>query len=274
MFPELFSIGFLHVKTYGVCMALGFLLCWTLMERLSGRNDLSNLLVALMASGIIGSRAAYVIENWTEEFASRPWSVLRVDQGGLVFYGGLILATIVFFAWCRCKRESVLAFSDLLAAVVPLGHAFGRVGCFFYGCCYGKACGGAWYGASFPRFSPAWHEQVAGGLLPATAARSLPVIPTQLVEAVSLACLFAFLQWLYRRQKARGAAPGLVAAAYFMLYAVLRFAIEFLRGDPRAEVGPLSIAQTISLGTFALGLAFAAIYAMRTISRSKRYDAE
>ena len=94
------------------------------------------------------------------------------------------------------------------------------------------------------------------------------------MEAVSLACLFAFLQWLYRRQKARGAAPGLVAAAYFMLYAVLRFAIEFLRGDPRAEVGPLSIAQTISLGTFALGLAFAAIYAMRTISRSKRNDAK
>lgn len=261
MFPELFSIGFLHIKTYGACMAIGFLLCWNLMERISGRNDLSNLLIALILSGVVGSRAAYVIENWSREFAANPWNVIRVDQGGLVFYGGLILALAVFIVWSVVRRENMVAMADLLAAVLPLGHAFGRIGCFFFGCCYGKRCPGAWYGVSFPQFSPAWHEQATSGALPASAACSLPVIPTQLIEAAALLVLFALLQWLYRRQKARAAAPGLVAAAYFALYAIIRFPLEFLRGDQRAELGPLSIAQAISIGTFLVGLTFFAFYA-------------
>ena len=104
MFPDLIDLGFLHLKTYGACMATGFLLCWTLIERLSGRKDLSNLLLSLMVSGVVGSRIAYVIEHWQVEFAAHPLQVVRVDQGGLMFYGGLILASAVFFAWCFLKR--------------------------------------------------------------------------------------------------------------------------------------------------------------------------
>ena len=84
MFPDLVDVGFLHLKTYGACMAAGFLLCWTLVERLSGRKDISNLLMSLMISGIVGSRAAYVVEHWSAEFAAHPADVLRVDQGGLI----------------------------------------------------------------------------------------------------------------------------------------------------------------------------------------------
>ena len=104
MFPDLIDLGFLHLKTYGACMATGFLLCWMLIEKLSGRKDLSNLLLSLMIGGVAGSRIAYVIEHWQSEFASNPASIIRVDQGGLMFYGGFILSFVVFFVWCFLKK--------------------------------------------------------------------------------------------------------------------------------------------------------------------------
>ena len=198
MFPDLVDIGFLHLRTYGACMATGFVLCWHLIERLSGRKDLSNFILSLMISGIVGSRTAYVIEHWTEEFASHPERILRVDQGGLMFYGGLILAIIVFFSWCVAKKERTLPMADLFCSVIPLGHAFGRIGCFFYGCCYGRRSSSP-LAVRFPSHSPAWYEQVDAGVLPASATESLPVLPTQLFEAAALALLFAALMWLYRR---------------------------------------------------------------------------
>ena len=113
MFPDLIDLGFLHLKTYGACMATGFLLCWMLIEKLSGRKDLSNLLLSLMIGGVAGSRIAYVIEHWQSEFASNPAAIIRVDQGGLMFYGGFILSFVIFFVWCfRHQGPSLLAGND------------------------------------------------------------------------------------------------------------------------------------------------------------------
>ena len=131
MYPDLISIGPLHVKTYGCCMALGFLAAWQVVAwlcRRTGRatEPLSNLLIALMVAGVVGSRTAYVIEHWTAEFASNPLAIIRIDQGGLMFYGGLILSVAVFFVWCVVKRERPLALADLVCTLIPLGHACGR----------------------------------------------------------------------------------------------------------------------------------------------------
>lgn len=244
MYPDLIDIGFLHIKTYGALMATGFLVCWWLVERLSGRKDLSNLLMLLMIGGVVGSRTAYVIEHWQAEFASNPMSVVRVDQGGLMFYGGFILSFVVFFAWCFFKREHPLRLADLLSTVMPLGHAFGRVGCFFYGCCYGRDSD-AWCAVTFPAGSPSWHEH---------GRRMVSVLPTQLFEAAALLALFAALMALGRRGARER--PGLVTGAYLIGYAVIRFGIEYLRGDPRAAVGPLSISQAISVGMVVVGVVF------------------
>ena len=251
MFPTLVDIGFLHLRTYGACMAAGFLICWTLAERLSGRKDMGNLFMALMISGIVGSRIAYVIEHWRSEFASRPLDVIRIDQGGLMFYGGLILSVAVFFVWCVVKRERPLALADLVCTLIPLGHACGRVGCFFYGCCYGRLSDSP-LAVTFPMHSPAWYEQVSAGLIAPSATRSLAVLPTQLFEAAALLALFAVLLFVYLRWRRH------TAGLYLMGYGVLRFALEYLRGDPRAAVGPFSISQTISIATVALGVAFIA----------------
>lgn len=243
MFPDLVDIGFLHLKTYGACMATGFLLCWMLIEKLSGRKDLSNLLMALMISGIAGSRIAYVIEHWQAEFADDPARIIRVDQGGLMFYGGLILAIAVFFAWCFVKKEKPLELADLLSSAVPLGHAFGRIGCFFYGCCYGRDSD-AWCAVTFPAGSPSWHEH---------GRKMVSVLPTQIFEAAALLALFAVLLFVYRRY--RKYTTGL----YLIGYAIIRFAMEYLRGDPRAAVGPFSISQAISLVMMAAAAAVLAV---------------
>lgn len=252
MHPDLFSIGFLNVKTYGCFMALGFLASWQVLACLCRRvsrpfDPLGNLVIALMASGVIGSRIAYVIEHWQSEFAARPLDVIRIDQGGLMFYGGFILASAVFFLWCFLKKEKPLELADLLAAVVPLGHAFGRIGCFFYGCCYGKISDSP-VAVSFPRGSPAWYEQLNAAKIAASAKESLAVIPTQLFEAAANLGLFAVLFFVYRR-RGRG-----TLALYLIGYALIRFGIEYLRGDPRAAVGPFSISQTISIALLCAGV--------------------
>ena len=249
MFPDLIDLGFLHLKTYGACMATGFLLCWMLIEKLSGRKDLSNLLLSLMIGGVAGSRIAYVIEHWQAEFASNPAAIIRVDQGGLMFYGGFILSFVIFFAWCFLKKENPLKLADLLAAVIPLGHAFGRIGCFFYGCCYGRDSN-CWCAVTFPMGSPSWYEH---------GRQMVSVLPTQLFEAAALLVLFGALMWVWHKHQAPGTkhqAPGTILGLYLVGYAVIRFGIEYLRGDPRAAVGPFSISQAISIGMIVVGSLF------------------
>ena len=249
MFPDLLDLGFIHLKTYGACMAIGFLLCWKLVERLSGRKDLSDLLMYVMVGGVVGSRIAYVIEHWSAEFASRPADIIRVDQGGLVFYGGLILSIVIFFVWCLVKRTKPMELADLLCTVIPLGHACGRLGCFFYGCCWGRLSDSP-LAVRFPVHSPAWYDQLRHGLIDASAPSALPVLPTQLFEAAALLCLLAVLLAVYVRFR------RYTAGVYLIGYAVIRFGLEFLRGDPRADISGLSIGQTISLGMVLLGSLF------------------
>ena len=235
-------------------MATGFVLAWWLIEKLSGRKDLSNLMMALMIGGVLGSRIAYVIEHWSAEFAARPLSVVRIDQGGLMFYGGFVLSFAVFFGWCFVKKERPLALADLLSAVLPLGHAFGRIGCFFYGCCYGRDSD-AWCAVTFPAGSPSWYEH---------GRRTVSVLPTQLFEAAALFALFAaLLAFWHRKTFMRGFGEGALTGLYMIGYGVIRFGIEYLRGDPRAAVGPFSISQTISVALVATGLAFLAFSRIR-----------
>lgn len=265
MHSILFQLGPLTIHTYGLCMALGFLLGWQAAVWLCKRTGqdadrLTSLLTYLMLSAVFGARTAYVLEHWSAEFADNPIAVLYVHQGGLVFYGGFIAAALVLLLYTRVYRQHLFAVTDLVLAVVPLGHAFGRIGCFMHGCCYGKLTDSC-LGVTFPKGSPAWHEQVYAipPLLAQNALRSLPVIPTQLIEAAANAALFAVLFFLYPKCHQR---RGFISGCYLVSYASLRFVIEYLRGDPRMAFGPFSIGQTISLALTALGL-FCLAYSRR-----------
>ena len=262
MHSVLFTFGPFTIHTYGLCMALGFLSGWQaavwLCKR-TGQNadQLTSLLTWLMLASILGARTAYVMEHWTAEFADNPLAIVRFDQGGLMFYGGLIAAAFVLALYARATRNHLFQITDLVLAVVPLGHAFGRIGCFMHGCCYGKLTHTC-FGVAFPKGSPAWWEQVSATppLIAQTALASLPVIPTQLIESAANLSLFAVLYCLY---PVRHTQRGFITGCYLICYALLRFGIECLRGDPRLAVGPFSISQTISLGLLGLGLACLAL---------------
>lgn len=234
MDPVCFHIGSRPVYWYGIMMALAFLAGiahWQILGRRTGRRDVSfatDLAFWLMVGGIVGARAAYVVAN-IEDFGARPLDIIRVDQGGLIFYGGFIGASVAFLAFARLRRESVLGLADFAITAVPLGHALGRVGCFINGCCQGRLCAEApWLAAGLPRY------------------------PVQLYEAAFNLLVYAFLFRLYLRRHATR--RGDILAAYLMVYPVGRFMLEFLRGDPRLRWGTWSVAQLLSLALMAAGL--------------------
>lgn len=234
MNPICFNVGTRPVYWYGVMMALAFLAGighWQMLGRRTGRRDLSfasDLAFWLMVGGIVGARLAYVVAN-ADYFLSAPMEIIRVDQGGLIFYGGFIGAVLAFLVFARSRREKVLDLADFAITALPLGHALGRVGCFLNGCCGGR-------GVEMP------------GLLSAHLNR----YPVQLYEAAFNLLVYGILTAVYLRR--RGSCHGRVLALYLMLYPAGRFLLEFLRGDERLRWGQFSAAQYLSLALMALGL--------------------
>jgi phosphatidylglycerol:prolipoprotein diacylglycerol transferase len=240
-------------------VALGFLAALFFMTRLARlgfveklpEEGVSQLVLCAMLGGAFGARLAYVCEHWSAEYAERPFlEIFRFDKGGLMFYGGLIGAIVVIAFFSKVKKISLVRILDLCAVGLPLGHAFGRVGCFLNGCCFGRVCDSV-ISVKYPANSPAWWQQVGNGLIGRGATETLPILPSQLIEATANIILFAAL-FAYARKKP---AEGRVAGAYLIAYAVIRFFTETLRNAPRMMVGPLTISQLLGLGVFAAGLA-------------------
>lgn len=152
----LWAIGKGHA--YGLMLATGLLVATAVMTRLARRDGLdakavSTLAVVALVAGLLGARLAYVIEHWSEmagpAAAPRPLAEALLDaasiaSGGLVFDGGLILALLAVLAYLWRRRLPVRRFLDLLAIAAMIGLAFGRIGCFFNGCCYGRGCSPHW----------------------------------------------------------------------------------------------------------------------------------
>lgn len=173
----------------------------------------------------------------------------RFWSGGLTFYGGLLAATGFGIFYFRRHGFRLTAAADLAACALPLGHFFGRLGCFFTGCCFGETTNGFW-GVTFPPGSPASVAQARAGLIASRRLPSLPVHPTQLYEAAGLALIFVVMLWLYTKRLGK---DGQVFASYLLSYGLLRFAVELVRADPRGAAWGLSTSQWIALGGIALG---------------------
>jgi len=262
MHPDFISFGPFSIHTYGVMMALGFLAGlgnWVLLGRRDGRSPqfCTDLMFWVMVAGLAGARTAYVLENWPA-YAADPLSIIRVDQGGLVFYGGFAAAGAAVVMFARRHREPLAGLFDFVVTSVPLAHALGRIGCFLNGCCFGS-CTAAATRVAFPRHSIPWTSQVREGLIDGNATASLPVHPVQLYEAAFNFAVYGLLVWLFRR-KLRA---GMVTAIYLVLYAIGRFSLEFVRGDrgERLAVQQFSIGQFVSLLVLAAGVALLAVLA-------------
>lgn len=158
-------------------------------------------------------------------------AALKFWQGGLTYYGGVILALPGGLWFAHRKGLGALRAADIVAPVLMLGLFFGRLGCFFNGCCYGSPTS-AWVGVAFPK-------------------HAMPVHPTQLYEAALALALFFVLHFVIARRK-RG--HGEVFGWMLALYGVIRILLEILRADERGSLGPFSTSQLLSIPLIAIGI--------------------
>jgi len=251
MFPQLLHIGSFSQSTYGVLVALAFLVALSVISRLARRAGLNsdvvvNLGILCGLSAIVGAKIMmflvdipYYLRNPGEIF-----SMASLKAGG-VFYGGLIAALIASAIYMRRHRLPALETADVFAPGIALGHAIGRLGCFAAGCCWGQPTRLPW-GVTFT--NPLSHELVGVPL-------DIRLHPTQLYESAAEFLIFGILYWRIRRQHA----PGAVISLYLILYSTVRFLVEFARdhpGEPNPFGGSLNTSQWISLALVALGAAY------------------
>lgn len=178
------------------------------------------------------------------------WAWAKFWAGGLTYYGGLLAASITGILLLRRDRFPVFKGLDLAALGIPLGLGFGRMGCLLAGCCFGQPVAGP-LALTFPSYSPASEAQFKIGLLDTAASPSLPVHPTQVYEsAMSLAVAAICLFWVQGRKRY----DGQVMLSFIALYAIGRFALEFLRADDRGALLGLSTSQWVGLGVVAFAL--------------------
>jgi len=179
----------LRIYGYGLMLVLGFLSgIWLARRRArrAGQNpdDVTHCGLLALVGGIVGSRAAYIIQHW-QDFAHAPdklAAMLNITSGGLIYYGGVVLAIALVLAYLLAKRLPVRRFLDILAVSMMVGLAFGRAGCLLNGCCYGSPCRHDWaIGMRFPMFSrPLFKLGEAGGPFSAGAEGPSPVYAAQM----------------------------------------------------------------------------------------------
>jgi len=165
MHPELFTIPGLDltVKSYGVMMVIGFVCAVYLIRRLSRDITpepglITNAALYSLIAGIVGARIFYVLHH-TEQFQQGFISFFAVWKGGLELIGGVILAILVIFLFLLYHKLPIRRYLDILAVGLMLALAFGRIGCFLNGCCFGKPTDVPW-AVRFPYGSFAYSSQV------------------------------------------------------------------------------------------------------------------
>jgi phosphatidylglycerol:prolipoprotein diacylglycerol transferase len=243
MYPELFHIGSFPINTYGVFLALAFLFAILITVRLAVRDGLPrekiyDLSLWMLLASLVGSK---VLMFWTEpEYREHPLQLFSLDflRSGGVFYGGLIGAVVTGYFLMRRYKLPWWKTADACAPGIAMGNFFGRQGCFSAGCCWGKPTTLPWG----VKFTEVGHE-ITG--VPTNSY----LHPTQLYESFAMLIVFFFLLWLHRRKRF----SGQVILLYTLLYAGIRFAIEFVRDDPRGDIlglttlTGLSTSQMISI---------------------------
>jgi len=243
--PELFHFGFLHIRSYGLMLAIAFLVGTWLALREARRlgldeDKLVTMILVVLVSSVLGARMLYVIEH-IQEFRREWGSVLALWQGGLTLYGGVVAGTAAGLVAARRLGLPIWVAADALTPSFALGTMFGRVGCFLNGCCYGRPTTLPW-GVVFPPDSFA-------GLEFGNAA----VHPSQLYFALAGLGLFGLAWWLRKRLTM----PGTLFWTVIVLFALIRIPLDLTRAyEPEsilAHVGAFDVTES-QLTSIALAL--------------------
>lgn len=247
MLPRLFHVGYFSIYSYGMLTALGFLLAILWPTSLAKKEGISEtkmeglgLLIVLSAG--VGSK---LLTAWDyPEFYSSDWTHFLSDQilgRGGVFYGGFLLAVACSAAYCRLVDLPGWQVADAVAPGLALAQGLGRVGCFLAGCCWGTPTG-------LP-FGVTFRSDLAHNLTGVPL--QVRLHPTQLYEATLVLSAIPFLMWLRKKRSFFGQ----VILVYVLFYAIARFFLEFLRGDPRGYHFSHLLSTSQLIGLFIIPLA-------------------
>ena len=248
MHPILY-LGPVQIPAYGTVIFLGLVIgiliaLFTCKKYNVEKIDISLSTILACIGMIFGAKILYmitVIPEVISEFSFVKHHILETIFylfGGYVFYGGLLGALFGYWFYCKWFKIDFLVIINIIAPVVPLVHAFGRIGCFLGGCCYGIEYHGK-FAVEFPE-----NEFV-------TELNNAPRFPVQLLEAFINFILFIVLMIYGRKPRKKGSILGI----YLICYAIIRFCVEFLRGDvERGILFGVSTSQWISLLLIPVGL--------------------
>ncbi len=264
MLPYIKIFG-LSIPTYGLISVIGVFVAGIISLGIAKKRKVSayNLLCTATVAAVGLFAGAHILYSLTRigdivyilgnyhnynsfwRFASE---LLRC-MSGMVFYGGLYGGLLAGFIFAKIKKYPLGDMSDVFAVFIPLFHTFGRVGCFFAGCCYGVES----------------EFGMAGRVFAAGMRESTKRLPVQLIEAACLLVFFLVMLMLFKKQSARGK----LIFVYLMIYAVLRFVLEFWRGDEiRGRFLMFSTSQWISI----LTLAWVGAYFLTCHLRKRKYE--
>lgn len=212
--PEIFRVGPLAVRWYGLMYLLGFLAAYFLTRyQLRERGlkklypELENVLFWGGVGLIVGARLGHVFLYYPGYYLKNPLEIFAVWHGGMSFHGGLIGAVVAGWLYARRHRLSFFWWADLLVVTVPIGLGLGRLGNFINGELFGRPTDVPW-AMIFP----------AGG--------PVPRHPSQLYEALGEGLVLFLVLWSVRRKPW---ASGTKLALFMVLYGLIRFFIEFFR---------------------------------------------
>lgn len=261
MYPYLELFG-LNIPTYGLMMSLAFIVAILFSYFRAKKagldpDKLLNIAIIAIVTGVLGSYLLYIFVTYSfsEIIACiKDGSFSVFKSGGLVFYGGFILAALCCIWYIKAKKLSLSDYAAAIVPCIPLAHAIGRVGCFLAGCCYGKVCDTI--------FSVYYTNPIGGAPV------GVPVFPVQLMEAALNLVLFAILL-IYTRKRIKAFS---VLFVYLIGYSIVRFSTELMRDDEiRGIFLGLSTSQWISILLFVVGVV--GLILMRT-DENKKYALE
>jgi len=240
MYPEINIFG-IKLYPYGLMIGIGLIFAILLFMKRAKSNGYDedssfNFAILCGISGILGAKLLYIIVEFPE-IIKEPYTIISDFRNGFVFYGGVFLGVLAGYLYVRFKKWSFIKTLDLVAPSIPLAQGFGRIGCFFAGCCYGKETS-SFLGVELNNSPYAPHN--------------VHLIPTQLISSIGNFILFGILLWFDKNKKTK---DGQTGALYLILYSVFRFIVEFFRGDPRGSVAKvLSTSQFICIFVFIAGI--------------------
>ena len=267
MYPVIFElpgwlpgVGGMPITSFGVFMLLAFLTGgWIIrseLERMGEDPERAWDLVFMgVVGGILGAKGYYILLNY-ERLASDP-AALIFSRGGLVWYGGFLLATALVIWEIRRRRLPLRRTADAIAPALALGYAVGRMGCFLVGDDWGRPTDSI-FGIAFPRGAPPTRVDIIErdfGIsvdpeLIEKYGQIVPVHPTQLYE-VGISTLIFFFLWRVRQNQK---SPGRLFMLWLVMASGERFLVEFLRAKDDRFFGILTLAQLVSLAIAAVGL--------------------